>query len=116
MFTLTKRFNDESEVEEAQEEHVELLKSGEDSAEALEATEEPLDLVALFVEGTVVVPGLDTIGFGRNHRNHAQIEHELSGLVALIGSIHQHGQAFGHAREFPQQLPSLGRIVSIARR
>jgi len=49
-----------------QEEHVELLQAREDSAEALEATEQPLDLVALLVEGSVVVPGLDTIGLGRN--------------------------------------------------
>jgi hypothetical protein len=47
VFTLTKRFDDEGAVEEAKEEHVELLGSGEDSAEALEAAEEPLDLVAL---------------------------------------------------------------------
>jgi hypothetical protein len=64
VFTLTKSFDDESEVEEAKEEHIELFKSGEDSAEALESTEEPLDLVSFFVEGTVVVPGLDTIGLG----------------------------------------------------
>jgi hypothetical protein len=37
VFTLTKRFDDEGAVEEAKEEHVELLESGEDSAEALEA-------------------------------------------------------------------------------
>src|SRR5258708_37440924 len=107
---------DQGEVEEAKEEHVERLEAGEDSAEALEATEQPLDLVAVLVEGSVVVPGLDTIGLGRNHRNHAQVEHELSGLIAFIGSIHQHGQAFGHSREFPKQLPSLGCIMGIARR
>ncbi len=39
MFALTKSFDDESEVEEAKDEHIELLKSGEDSAETLEATE-----------------------------------------------------------------------------
>src|SRR5271156_3608746 len=50
----------------------------------------------------------------RSRGSHAQIEHELSGRIALIGPIHQHGQAVGRAREFPQQLPSLGRIVSIA--
>jgi hypothetical protein len=35
VFTLTKSFDDECEVEEAKEEHVELLEAGEDSAEAL---------------------------------------------------------------------------------
>lgn len=34
MLTLTQRFDDESEVEEAKEDHVELLEAAEDSAEA----------------------------------------------------------------------------------
>src|SRR5260370_7233950 len=40
-------------------------------------------------------------------------------VVMLIGPrqcVHQHGQAFGHSREFPKQLPSLGCIMGIARR
>ncbi len=35
MFTLAKRFDDEGEVEEAEEEDIEFLEAGEDSAEAL---------------------------------------------------------------------------------
>jgi hypothetical protein len=42
VFAPTKSFDDESEVEEAKDEHIELLKPGEDSGEALEGTEEPL--------------------------------------------------------------------------
>ena len=64
MFTLTKRFDDQGEVEEAKEEHVELLEAREDSAEALEATEQPLDLVALLVEGSVVVQGSIRLDLG----------------------------------------------------
>jgi hypothetical protein len=64
VFTLTQGFDDQGEVEESKEEHVEFLEAREDSAEAFEATEEPLDFVALFVECTVVVPGLDPIGLG----------------------------------------------------
>ena len=65
MFTLTKCFNDEGEVNEAKEELVELLESQEDSAEALEATEQLLDLGALLVEGSVVVAGLVRLRLGR---------------------------------------------------
>ena len=99
VFTLANRFDDEGEVEEAKEDHIELLEAREDSAEAFEAAEQSLDLVALLVKGSVVVPGLDTIGLGRNHRKHAQVEHQLSCLIAFVSAIHQHGKAFGHSRK-----------------
>ena len=51
MFTLTQCFDNEGEVEAAEEEDIEFLEAGEDSAEALESAEETLDLVALLVEG-----------------------------------------------------------------
>ncbi len=62
MFTLAKRFDDEGEVEEAEEEDIEFLEAGEDSAKAFESPEEPLDFIALLVEGAVVFPGLDAVG------------------------------------------------------
>ena len=62
MFTLPKRFYDECEVEEAEEERVELLEAGKDSAEALEPAEESLYLIALLVESAVVHPGFDSGG------------------------------------------------------
>ena len=114
MFTLTKRFDDEGEVEEAEEEDIELLEAGEDSAEALEPAEEQLDLIALLVEGTVVFPRLDAVGLGRNHWDHAEAEHQLSGFIALVGAIHQHRQAFRHRAEFGQQGTSFGSVVGIA--
>lgn len=89
MFTLSERFDDKGEVEEADEEHVELFEAGEDSSEAFESSEQPFDFVALLVVGSVVVPGFDAVGLGRNHQNHAQIEHQLPRLIALIGPIHR---------------------------
>jgi hypothetical protein len=116
VFTLSESFDDKCEVEEADEEYVELLEPGEDSAEALESSEQPFDLVAFLVESTVVSPGFDAVGLWRNHRNHPQIEHQLPCLIALIGSIHQHRQAFRHSGKLPQQLPAFGSIVRVARR
>ncbi len=81
MFTLAKRFDDEGEVEEAEEEDIEFLEAGEDSAKAFESPEEPLDFIALLVEGAVVFPGLDAVGLWRNDRDHAQAEHQLPGFV-----------------------------------
>jgi hypothetical protein len=91
-------------------------KRGEDSAEALEPSEQPFDLVAFLVESTVVGPRFDAVGFGRHHRNHSQLEYELPGLISLIGAVHQYRQALRHPWKFPQQLPSFGRIVGVARR
>ena len=62
VFTLAKGFDDEGEVEEAEEENVELLEAREDTAEAFEPAEEPLDLIEFRVESAVVLPGLDTVG------------------------------------------------------
>lgn len=69
MFTLTQCFDDEGEGEEAEEEDIEFLESGEDSAEALQPSEPPLDLIALLVKRTVVLPRLDAVGLGRNDRD-----------------------------------------------
>lgn len=108
VFTLSEGFDDESEVEEADEEHIEFLEPREDSAEALEASEQPFDFVAPPVEGAIILPRFDAVGLGRNHGNHAQIEHQLPRLIALIGPIHQHRQAFRYLRQCPQRLASFG--------
>jgi hypothetical protein len=59
-----KRFDDEGEVEEAEEKDIEFLEAREDSAEAFESPEEPLDFVALLVESAVVFPGPMRLDFG----------------------------------------------------
>jgi hypothetical protein len=65
LFALAKGFDDEGEVEEAEEEDIEFLEAREDSAEAFESPEKPLDFVALLVESEVVFPGLDAVGLWR---------------------------------------------------
>jgi hypothetical protein len=90
--SLTKSFDDESEVEEGKDEHIELLKSGEDSPEALEASEEPLDLVALLVEGTVLVPGLDTIALGTGVGDSGHPCPESSESSSRSGSVRGAGE------------------------
>jgi hypothetical protein len=57
VFTLSECFDDEGEVEEAEEEDIELFEAGEDSAEAFESSKQPFDLVAFFVERAVICPG-----------------------------------------------------------
>ena len=62
----TKRFDDQGEVDEADEHDIEFLEAGEDAAEAFEPAEQALDLVAPLVQRAVVLPGLDSVGLGRN--------------------------------------------------
>ena len=64
VFTLAQHFNDECEVEEAEEEHVEFLEAGKDAAEALEPAEESLYLIALLVEGRSYSQGVIQFDFG----------------------------------------------------
>ena len=116
MLTLSKRLDDEREAEKAKENHVELLEAGEDAAVSLHAPEQPLDLVPLFVKGAVVAPGIDTVGFGRNDGDHAEVEHQLPGFVAFVSAVHQHGQALRHRSKLAQQFAAFRRIVRIARR
>jgi hypothetical protein len=63
VFTLSESFDDECKAEE---EDVEFPEAGEDSAEALEPPEEALDLVAHLIEGPVILPQVDAIGFWRD--------------------------------------------------
>ena len=103
-------------MKEAEEEYIELLEAREDSAEAFEPTQESLDLIAFLVQGAVVLPGVDAVGLGRNHRDHAETEHQLPGFIAFISPIHQHGQAFRHRPELCQQSASFRRVVGVAGR
>jgi len=106
----------EGKVEKGDEDDVEFLKSREDAAKSLQSAEEPLDLIAFLVEGAVVLPWLDPVGLGRYHRNHAQVEHQLAGLVALVGAVHQQAEFFRHRPQLREQRPSLRRVVRVARR
>src|SRR5271163_119790 len=108
--------DDKREVEKCDEDDVEFLESREDAAKAFQSAEEPLDLVALLIEGAVVLPRLDPVGLGRHHRNHAQVEHQLAGLVALVGAVHQQEELFRHRAQLREQRPPLRRVVRVARR
>ena len=59
-------FDDEGEREKAEEESVEFLEAREDAAETFEPAEEPFDLVAFLVNGVIVIPGMQPVGFGRD--------------------------------------------------
>lgn len=113
MFTLSECFDDKGEVEEANEQHVEFLETGGGSVEAFEPTEQPFDLVAFLVEGSVIHSGSVRLDLGGNtgtkHRSSTSWR-----VSTLIGSIHQQGEAVRHPRQLPQQFAAFGRIVRVA--
>jgi hypothetical protein len=62
LLALTKRFDDEHEGEEADEEGVKFLESGEHATVAFEPSEEAFDLIALGVEGKATASELSGAG------------------------------------------------------
>jgi hypothetical protein len=110
VLTLPECFDDKSETEEREEYAIQFLEAGKDAPVTFEAAKQTLDFIALLIEGSVIAPGVNTIGFGRDHRNHIQREYKLTSFVAFISTVHDHG----HARERPQiakQFASFGRIM-----
>ncbi len=95
MLTLSQSLDDQGEGEETQEQYVQLFEAGEDSAEAFETAEEPLDLIAFAVHGFVVLPGLQPIAFGWDHGNKAEIQRQLPGFAILVGPVHDQVQGCG---------------------
>src|ERR1035437_3626625 len=94
--TNPESFDDECEAEEREEDGIECLETGEDAAEAFQSPEESFDLVALLIQGTIILPGMQPVGLGRDYWNHAEIQHQLAGLIAFVSAIHQQRKSFRH--------------------
>ena len=116
MLTLTEGLDDESEVEETQKDDVEFIEAREDAAEAFESAEEPFDLIALAVHGFVVLPGLQAIASGRNHREVAKVQSQLESLVVLVGAVQDEMQRCGQRSDAAQKFAAFDRVGGLARR
>jgi hypothetical protein len=103
-------------VKEREEDDGQSFEPGEDSTEASEPSEEAFGFVPLLVEFLALAPGIEPVGLGWDHRNHAQIEHKLPGSIALTSLIHQQRQAFRHRPEVFQQQSAMRSVVVIASR
>ena len=60
---------------------VEFLEAREDTTEVFESAKETVDLVALLVNGMIVVPGMQAVGLRGDHRNHSRLKHQLPGSL-----------------------------------
>ena len=91
MLTLPEGLNDQGEVEEGKEYDIEFVEAREDAAEAFQSPEEPFNFVASPVHSLVILPGVEAIAFGRNHRKEVEFQGQLTGLVVLVGLVHDEG-------------------------
>ena len=64
LLILSERLDAEREVEKRCEHYVELVKAGEDSPEALQSPEQPLDFIAAAIHDSVVMPLVNTVARG----------------------------------------------------
>src|SRR5258706_5548475 len=92
MFTLPESIDDEREIDEGDEHHVQLVESREDEAEAFETAEQTFYFVSTPVHFPIVFPRFNAVAFGRNNGGEAQVKRKLSGLVTLIRLVHQQVQ------------------------
>ena len=99
MFTLTESLDDENEMNEAREHDIEFFKAGKDAAEAFQTAEEAFDFMAFLVEGFVVFPRGNPVGFWRHHRRQSKLKSQLAGFIPLTRSIHD--QMTGRGRLLP---------------
>ena len=102
-------------MNKAGEHDIELVEPGEHAPEALEPAKEAFDLISLAVEDSVILPGVQAIGFGRNDGKVAHIERHLAGFLALVGAIHDQRGRRGDGAKIQQELPAAGGIVILAR-
>ncbi len=82
MSAWAKEFDDESEGSE----------SGEDTAQALEPSEQALGPVASPVQFPIVFPGSGTLAPQRNHGQEPPLPHRLPGGFLLACPVHEQGR------------------------
>lgn len=92
LFTLSEPIDDEREIDEGEEHHVQFVESGEDTTEAFKATKQAFNFISALVHFAVVFPWRKTVAFGRNNGNEAKIERELPRFVAFVCLVHKQVQ------------------------
>ena len=69
LLTLTQAVDDQREIDERDEHDIECFKPREDAPKSLEPAEQPFDLIAALIQGSIVRPGRESIVLGRHHRH-----------------------------------------------
>ena len=76
--------------------------------------EQPFDLVASLVHLLVVLPGFVAVALGRNDRVVSQVEGQLPGVVAFIGTVHHQEPFLVLGAQAVEQPTSLRGVVGLA--
>jgi hypothetical protein len=64
-------------VEEAEKDQIEFVEAREDATQAFEPAEQALNFVTPAVHGFIVLPGLQPIRSGRDHRDKTKVQSQL---------------------------------------
>ncbi len=86
MLTLAECLDDESEAEESEKDAIEFLEPAEDASVTFEPSKQSFDLIPFAIQGAVVAPRINTIGFAWHNQHHAQFQHQLTSLSRSIVS------------------------------
>jgi hypothetical protein len=76
-------------VDKCPKHRVELLEAGEDSAKAVEPTEQALDFVAATIHNAILFPDSHPVALRGNDGRKTQIKRQLPSFIPLAGTIHQ---------------------------
>lgn len=69
LLKLTQTLDDQCDMDERDEHDIEFFKPREEAPKSLASAEEPFDLIAARIQGTIICPGRESIVFGRHHRH-----------------------------------------------
>jgi hypothetical protein len=112
--TLSKRFDDEREIDKGDEHEIEFIEATEDAPEAFEPAKLPFDLNAASVQGLFDCPGLDAVRMRRDDRNEPELQSQLPCFVAFICAVHQQVAGQGQLVDGAQQCAPFRRIARLA--
>src|SRR5208283_3413986 len=90
-------------VEEGEKDQIQFVEAGKDATKAFEPAEQPLDFVAPAVHGFVILPGLQAVMSGWNHRDETEVQRQLQGFVVLVSAVHDQMQGCRQGSDAAQQ-------------
>jgi len=67
------------------------------------------------VHGLVVLPRLEAVRSGRNHRDKTKVQRQLQGLVVLVAAVHDQVQRRGQGPDAAQQFAAFDGIGGLTR-
>jgi hypothetical protein len=86
-------------TDERDEHAIERFTPREDAPQSLEPAEQPFDLIAARIQGSIVLPWREPIVLGRPHRHLPSLHGQLPRRIAFIRPIHQQVDRARHSSD-----------------